>query len=145
MQGSLVGERRSHRLCSMGQKIKNIPCMWFFFFPCGLLVPQPGAEPGSLAVKAQSPDHWTAREVPCTCDLTQGSVSWISQEIYPISTLCYEIYTRLFHFCFPCETTLISYETMSIEVGLKCSNQQEESRYWHISISVLKGCNSLSR
>ena len=33
-----------------------------FFWPhhvaCGILVPQPGIEPGSLAVKAWSPNHW---------------------------------------------------------------------------------------
>ena len=31
---------------------------------CGILVSQPGIEPGPLAVKAQSPNHWTAREFP---------------------------------------------------------------------------------
>ena len=31
---------------------------------CGILVPRPGFEPGPLAVKAQSPNHWTSREVP---------------------------------------------------------------------------------
>ena len=29
---------------------------------CGILVPQPGFEPRPLAVKAWSPNHWTARE-----------------------------------------------------------------------------------
>ena len=29
---------------------------------CGILVPWPGIEPRSPAVKVQSPDHWTARE-----------------------------------------------------------------------------------
>ena len=37
-----------------------------FFWPhlaaCEILVPQPGIEPGTLAVQAQSPNHWTARE-----------------------------------------------------------------------------------
>ena len=28
------------------------------------LVPQPGIEPGTLAVKAHSPNHWTYREFP---------------------------------------------------------------------------------
>ena len=43
---------------------------WGFFFgrkACGILVPWPGIEPvpwHSLAVKAQSPNHWTAREFP---------------------------------------------------------------------------------
>ena len=31
---------------------------------CSILVPQPGIEPIPLAVEAQSPNHWTAREVP---------------------------------------------------------------------------------
>ena len=29
-----------------------------------VLVPQPAIKPGPLAVKAQSPNHWTAREFP---------------------------------------------------------------------------------
>ena len=40
----------------------------FFFWPhhaaCGILVPGPGVEPGPSSVRAQSPNHWTAREVP---------------------------------------------------------------------------------
>ena len=40
----------------------------FFFWPrlaaCGILVPRPGIEPGSTAVKAQSPNHWITREFP---------------------------------------------------------------------------------
>ena len=31
---------------------------------CRILVPQPGLKPGSPAVEAQSPDHWTIREFP---------------------------------------------------------------------------------
>ena len=31
---------------------------------CGILVPRPGIEPGPSAVKAWSPNHWTARELP---------------------------------------------------------------------------------
>ena len=40
----------------------------FTFWPClkacGILVPQPGIEPGPLAMKEQSPNHWTAWEFP---------------------------------------------------------------------------------
>ena len=40
----------------------------FLFSPCraacGILVPQQGIEPGPLAVKAPSPNHWTARAFP---------------------------------------------------------------------------------
>ena len=39
-----------------------------FFWPrcvaCGILVPRPGIEPLPPALGAQSPNHWTAREVP---------------------------------------------------------------------------------
>ena len=31
---------------------------------CGILAPQPGIEPGPLAVRARSPNHWTTREFP---------------------------------------------------------------------------------
>ena len=41
---------------------------FFFFWPrhvaCGILVPQPGIEPGPSALKVQSPNHWTTREFP---------------------------------------------------------------------------------
>ena len=30
---------------------------------CGILVPRPGIEPAPLAVRARSPNHWTAREL----------------------------------------------------------------------------------
>ena len=45
----------------------------FFFFlggphlmAFGILVSQPGTEPGRPAVETPSPNHWTAREVPAT-------------------------------------------------------------------------------
>ena len=37
---------------------------WLLCTACGILVPQPGIEPETSAVKAQSPNHWTAREIP---------------------------------------------------------------------------------
>ena len=44
------------------------PCIYYFYWPhcaaCGILVPQPGAKPTPSAVKAWSPNHWTAREAP---------------------------------------------------------------------------------
>ena len=33
---------------------------------CGILVPGPGIEPVPSAVKTQSPNHWTARELVIT-------------------------------------------------------------------------------
>ena len=41
---------------------------WSFFWlclaACGTLVPRSGIEPGPLAVKVQSLNHWTAGEFP---------------------------------------------------------------------------------
>ena len=36
---------------------------WLFFFFCQILVPQPGIKPMPPALKAQSLNHWTTREV----------------------------------------------------------------------------------
>ena len=36
----------------------------FAFGACGILVPRPGIKAVPPAVKAQSLNHWTAREVP---------------------------------------------------------------------------------
>ena len=38
---------------------------------CGILVPQPGMEPGPPALGAWSLNHWTTREVPSECFLYQ--------------------------------------------------------------------------
>ena len=40
---------------------------WQSYTACGILVPQPGIEPGPRAVKAQSSNHWTTRELPVNC------------------------------------------------------------------------------
>ena len=41
---------------------------FLFFCPhrvvCGILVPQSEVEPGSLAMKVKSPNHWTTEEFP---------------------------------------------------------------------------------
>ena len=37
---------------------------WPHHKSCGILVPQPGIEPVSSAVEAQSLNHWTTREAP---------------------------------------------------------------------------------
>ena len=42
--------------------------LFIYFWPrhaaSRMLVPRPGIEPGALAVKALSPNRWTAREYP---------------------------------------------------------------------------------
>ena len=52
----------------------------FFFFghacvACRILAPLPGIEPGSSAVRVQSPDHWTTR-VACHLDYCSYIMSW---------------------------------------------------------------------
>ena len=56
---------------------------WFFFFflprcmACGTLVPRPGIEPAPLAVKAWSPNHWTAREFTSDSFYIRCQTLWI--------------------------------------------------------------------
>ena len=40
----------------------NTYFFWLHYQACGIFVPPPGIEPGPLAVKTPSPNHWTARE-----------------------------------------------------------------------------------
>ena len=60
---------------SMVATVNNAVCVcvcvciiYLFFWPCrmacGISVPQPGIKPGPSAVRARSPNHWTAREFP---------------------------------------------------------------------------------
>ena len=41
------------------------PSFWLCHVICRILVPWPGIEPTTLAVKAWIPNHWTARVFPC--------------------------------------------------------------------------------
>ena len=40
----------------------------------GILVPWPGIEPGPLAVKTQSPNHWTTSSVQFSCSVVSSSL-----------------------------------------------------------------------
>ena len=37
---------------------------FFVCFSCGILGPQPGIEPGPMAVKVPNLNHWVARKLP---------------------------------------------------------------------------------
>ena len=53
-------------LCS-SPLIKSLSLFFYFLVThvaCGILVPQLGIEPKPPALEAQSPNHWTIREVP---------------------------------------------------------------------------------
>ena len=72
---------------------------FFFFRPShaarGILVPWPGIEPRPLAVKARSPNHWTAREFPCGRSFVANK--WkvklnVIAIIHNLSTLDFEIW-----------------------------------------------------
>ena len=39
-------------------------CFWLSYAASSILVPWPGIEPGPPAVDMQSPNHWTAKEIP---------------------------------------------------------------------------------
>ena len=53
----------------------------FVFWPhcvaCGILLPPPGFGPGPSAVKAQSPNPWTAREFPIVFQIKETSKDWL--------------------------------------------------------------------
>ena len=72
----------------------------------GILVPQSGFEPVSSAVKAQSLNHWTTREVPNAnsfCLLNDfGSCM---QTLNPIKTLFFEQFTSKLTFMCPLKKT----------------------------------------
>ena len=48
---------------SCGAFLLLVVCFWPCRVAYGILVPRPGIEPSPPAVEAQSPNHWTAREV----------------------------------------------------------------------------------
>ena len=56
-------------------------CLFFVLFyctACWILVPHPEIEPGTTAVKAPSPNHWTAKEFPIEDLLDTLSQIWFS-------------------------------------------------------------------
>ena len=85
----------------------NCPSDWLLFFflmfviylfiwpcrrACGILVPWPGIEPVPSAVKAQSPNHWTAREFLIDCFL-QAPFTFL---IWPFFQML-PLFATLFH------------------------------------------------
>ena len=78
---------------------------FFIFWPChvvcGILVPQPGIEPGSLAMKAWSPNQ-TIREFPTTSVLSRPFLLSFSFELK--SHLFTSVLLRVINF--PLRTTL---------------------------------------
>ena len=59
----------------------------FFFFggeatAYGILIPQPGIEPMRPAMEAQTPNHWTTREVPQGEDFEEGEgTGWVRRSL----------------------------------------------------------------
>ena len=63
---------------------------WPCYVACGVLVLWSGVEPGPLTMKAQSPNHWTAREVPqdswlCACMLSPFSCVWLFLTLWTVA------------------------------------------------------------
>ena len=63
---------------------RKVASFSLFFWPYhvagGILVPQPGIEPGPMTVKMQNANHWTAREFPrvVSLSLSLGQSSFLS-------------------------------------------------------------------
>ena len=64
------------QLCAKGTLWSTLASSLFFlikkilvggrlYVSCGILVPQPGFEPGLPALGVQSPSHWTTRDASC--------------------------------------------------------------------------------
>ena len=68
-----VGAKHYSRVCKLCDVFLFF-FVWLFLFSlgragaaCGILVPQPETELKPLAVRARSPNHWTARAFPQCC------------------------------------------------------------------------------
>ena len=65
--------------------LSNWPC----HAACGMLVLQPGIEPGSLAMRVQSPNQWTTRESPQRDQLIPNEAMWLT----PLAKFQYVVQT----------------------------------------------------
>ena len=65
-ESNLLGEGDPAKSKSPGKGTVLLLLLFFLATPCGISVPRPGIELGPTAVKAGSPNHWTAREFPGT-------------------------------------------------------------------------------
>ena len=67
---------------------KHIHRLFFFFFPwlhctpLGIIAPWPRIESGPLAVKAQNPNYWTAREFPTFTYFWHFLIKMCSNSVY---------------------------------------------------------------
>ena len=61
--GEALASRKSLDSCACLNTNGSI-VFFFCYTAYGIFVPQPGIEPTSLVLEAQSLNHWTAREVP---------------------------------------------------------------------------------
>ena len=80
---SRVGKQRR----AVGDRPYFCCCSWLHLEACGILVPQSRIEPRHLAMRAQSPDHWTTREFPTDHTLKKTDFS-------PSKPFCYAILSR---------------------------------------------------
>ena len=108
--GSFQTRDQTHVFC-IGRQIpyrwdtREAPsCFFFLIWPCltacGILVPQLGTEPIPWAVKAQSPNHWTAKGVPtCSKYLTEKLFSWMmcSREFLLVLGWIHHLIHKLFY------------------------------------------------
>ena len=60
----LVNIKKSSFLCFLFCFYFLVGFFWLHHVVCGILVPRPGIESGSLSVQTPNPNHWMAREFP---------------------------------------------------------------------------------
>ena len=65
--------RYKHEYTGFCMNIYFFFSFFFFFFALGILVPQPGIEPGPTAVEAQSPNYWLTQESPIFISLKENT------------------------------------------------------------------------
>ena len=78
---------RLHLWLFLSSHMTPPPILFLFFvwLACGILFPWPGIEPGPLAVKAWSPNHWVAWKIltsPYFCLCTAFTQTWCKLIFY---------------------------------------------------------------
>ena len=115
----------------------------FFVWPCrvacGILVLLPGIEPGPSAVKAWSPNHWTAREFPQNKILIKSSVNK-PQLLYKASVLTISHYSCLHFSQFP-----FFFKQKTTYINIKLNQLQDEHPWNHHVDQETELCQPLKK
>ena len=95
-----------HFICFFLLWLVLLPCCFCLLFfgaclaACGILVPQPGIEPGPSAVAVWGLNHWTAREFPCCFYLTRKTHKIKALLWNILDHICAYFFVHLFEFSY---------------------------------------------